>query len=236
MQHWLFDLGNTRFKCAPLQGESCGSVRLLAPPYHAATLPHGQCAWVASVADPKQTAVLLQQLQGHFSQVQRVSTQAQCLELKLASTEPEKFGVDRFLALLAAAQFQQAMLVVGVGTALTLDLIDSSGQHFGGRIAPSPATMRQVLHQRAAQLPEIGGNYGEFTDNTLDALASGCIGATVALIERSLEQAALRFNIQPELLLHGGGAHALLPLLADATYRPALVLEGLARWVSARQQ
>jgi len=235
MQHWLFDLGNTRFKCAPLQGKSCGWVQLLEPPYHAATLPHGQCAWVASVANPKQTAVLLEQLQGNFSQVRRVSTQEQCLELTLATTEPQTFGVDRFLALLAAAQFQQALLVVGVGTALTLDLIDSSGQHFGGRIAPSPATMRQALHQRAAQLPEIGGNYSEFADNTADALASGCIGATVALIERSLEQAALRFNIQAQLLLHGGGTDALLPLLPQAICRPSLVLEGLARWVSTRQ-
>jgi len=229
--HWLFDLGNSRFKCAPLENETCGPVRILQT-HHGAQLPRGQCAWVASVADATQTAVFLQQLQTHFSHVQRVYTQRQCLELKLASTQPEKFGVDRFLALLAATQTQQNSLVVGVGTALTLDLIHHNGQHVGGRIAPSPATMRQALHQRAAQLPENGGNYSEFTDNTPDALASGCIGAALALIERSLKQAANQLSTAPKLLLHGGGAQTLLPLLPpDTMHRPFLVLEGLARWV-----
>jgi len=34
----------------------------------------------------------------------------------------------------------------------------------------------------------------------------------------------------PSLLVHGGGAPALMPLLEDAHYQPALVLDGLARW------
>jgi len=233
-QHWLFDLGNSRFKCAPLQAETCGPVQIVKP-HNAAELPCGQCAWVASVADAKQTASLLQHLHSRFSRVQRVTIQAQCLELKLAgnAAENKSLGVDRFLALLAAAQTQQALLVVGVGTAVTLDLIDSKGQHNGGCIAPSPTTMRQALHQRAAQLPEYGGHYTEFADNTPDALASGCIGATLALIERRLERATHRVNSPPQLLLHGGGAEELLPLLStDTIYRPSLVLEGLARWVS----
>jgi len=234
--HWLFDLGNTRFKYAPLYGQTCGPVQILEPHTPDALFPHGQCAWVASVADAQQTAGLLQQLQRHFNHVQRVTTQAQCLELTLNSRQPDTFGVDRFLALLAAAQARKSMLVVGVGTALTVDLIDHHGQHLGGRIAPSPATMRHVLHQRAVQLPPTGGSYSEFTDNTLDALASGCIGASVALIERSLVQAQTLLDSPAPLLLHGGGAESLLALLPDAIYRPSLVLEGLARWVIHQQQ
>jgi len=229
-QHWLFDLGNSRFKCAPLHDNTCGPVHLLHT--NSTSLPRGQYAWVASVADPTQTTALLQQLQANFSHVQRVATQKRCLELTLASSEPEKYGVDRFLALLAAAQTQQSVLVVGVGTALTLDLIDNTGQHIGGRIAPSPTTMRQALYLRAKQLAQTGGHYTEFADNTADALASGCIGAAMALIERSLEQATYRLARQPQLLLHGGGAEAVLRLLPpDTIYRPFLVLEGLARWV-----
>jgi type III pantothenate kinase len=34
----------------------------------------------------------------------------------------------------------------------------------------------------------------------------------------------------PALLLHGGGAPALLPHLPRAIAAPGLVLEGLARW------
>ena len=32
------------------------------------------------------------------------------------------------------------------------------------------------------------------------------------------------------LLVHGGGAPALMPLLPGADYHPSLVLDGLARW------
>jgi type III pantothenate kinase len=52
----------------------------------------------------------------------------------------------------------------------------------------------------------------------------------VALIERSRAQAARLLGHLPALLVHGGGAPALMPLLEDAHYQPALVLDGLARW------
>jgi type III pantothenate kinase len=76
----------------------------------------------------------------------------------------------------------------------------------------------------------MGGSYREFANDTDDALASGCDGAAVALIERSLHEAALRLGSPVRLLLHGGGAQALLPLLPQAEHRPALVLDGLAIW------
>jgi len=92
--------------------------------------------------------------------------------------------------------------------------------------------MRQALHQRAAQLPASGGSYREFADDTDDALASGCDGAAVALIERSLRQGQELLGRAPALLLHGGGAPALQELLPQARAHPALALEGLALWAS----
>ena len=62
---------------------------------------------------------------------------------------------------------------------------------------------------------------------------SGCEGAAVALIERSVDQAAARVGTRPALLLHGGGALALRALLPEARMRPDLVLAGLARWYRA---
>ena len=70
----------------------------------------------------------------------------------------------------------------------------------------------------------------EFADDTGDALASGCDGAAVALIERSLASATALLGAPPRLLLHGGGAPALAPRLPAMELRPHLVLEGLACW------
>ncbi|HFK2920496.1 TPA: type III pantothenate kinase [Stenotrophomonas maltophilia] len=237
MSDWLFDLGNSRFKFAPLQGDRAGDVQAWAhgaegmagqPPH---SLPSGRTAFVASVAAPSLTSAMLDQLQRRFEHVHVVRTRAECAGVRIAYAKPEKFGVDRFLALLAAAKAQRPVLVVGVGTALTIDLLDADGQHHGGRISASPTTMREALHARAVQLPATGGDYSEFANDTADALASGCDGAAVALIERSVQQAhALLLGVSPSLLVHGGGAPALMPLLPGADYHPSLVLDGLARW------
>ncbi|WP_305805944.1 type III pantothenate kinase [Stenotrophomonas sp. YIM B06876] len=235
MSDWLFDLGNSRFKFAPLQAAGVGVVQAWAHGAEVTTaaarqaLPTGDTAWVASVAAPALTAEMLQLLRTRFAHVQVARTEAECAGVRIAYARPEKFGVDRFLALLAAASIAP-VLVAGVGTALTIDLLDASGLHRGGRISASPTTMREALHARAVQLPASGGDYAEFANDTEAALASGCDGAAVALIERSLQHAAALLGQRPTLIVHGGGATPLLPLLPDAVYRPSLVLEGLACW------
>lgn len=236
MSDWLFDLGNSRFKFAPLDGVAAGSVQAWAHGAEAMTataldaLPRGDTAWVASVASPALTATVMELLHARFARVEVARTLPACAGVTIAYARPEKFGVDRFLALLAAADAQRPVLVVGVGTALTIDLMDADGRHLGGRIGASPTVMREALHARAAQLPASGGDYAEFANDTADALASGCDGAAVALVERSLRHGADLLGTAPTLVMHGGGAVPLLPLLLEAEHRPALVLDGLARW------
>ncbi len=234
MSDWLFDLGNSRFKFAPLQGTLAGDVQAM--PHGAEAmdavaldaLPHGDTAYVASVASPALTDAVVAALRARFGALRLVATQAEFAGVRIAYAHPARFGVDRFLALLAAHAHGGDVLVAGVGTALTIDLLDAGGTHLGGRIAASPTTMREALHARASQLPADGGDYAEFASDTADALASGCDGAAIALIERSLRLAGERMRKIPALLLHGGGAPALLPQLPMARHRPSLVLDGLA--------
>lgn len=237
MAEWLFDLGNTRLKYA----QSLDDVRYLPhqPQDWLAALPdevQGETAWVASVASPALRLQLAKVLCQRFARLSFASSRATAGRLRIAYPHPEKLGVDRFLALLAASTQAEAMLIVGVGTALTVDLLAADGQHLGGKIAPSPSLMRESLYARAAQLPPTGGLDNGFADNTVDALAAGCQGAALALIETSHQQAAQRLGERPVLCLHGGGAQALLPGLPDALHRPHWVLQGLARWAGIGNQ
>jgi type III pantothenate kinase len=225
-QDWLFDFGNTRLKCAPLRADGTpGDVRALAPDAFDA-LPSGGVAYVASVAPEAARVQLLDALSQRFRRIAVARTTPRFDRLRIAYAHPHKLGVDRFLAMIGAQDAWPA-LIVGVGTALTLDLVDADGLHRGGRIAPSPTLMREALHARAAQLAPSGGAYVEFADDTEDALASGCEGAAHALIERSLAHATTLLGTRPRVLIHGGGADALG---TDGDMRAALVLEGLARW------
>jgi len=239
MSAWLFDLGNTRLKCAPLlAGGRIGEA--IALPHReedvaAAMAQHLPAridvAYLASVAQPTLRVAVLDALASRCGRISIARTQPRFDEVRIAYADPRKLGVDRFLALLGAhSRVRGPALVCGVGTALTIDLIDAGGQHLGGRIAPSPTLMREALHARAPQLPEVGGAYEDFARDTEDALASGCEGAGVALIEHSLAAATARLGEAPTLLLHGGGSDALARHLPNATEVATLVLEGLARW------
>ncbi len=245
LHRWVFDLGNTRLKCAPLDpAGTVGKVIALEPGEPglaalAARLPARiDVAYLASVADGAVRLALLQWLASRCRRIAIARTQRQWGDLRIAYADPARLGVDRFLAMVAARAHaartgaNAAVLVCGVGTALTLDLVDRQGLHLGGRIAPSPTLMRQALHDKVRQLPGRGGDYAEFAADTPDALASGCLGAAVGLIERSLAQAQARLDALPTLYLHGGGGLELLPALPPARWTPGLVLDGLAHWAA----
>ena len=241
MSTWLFDLGNTRLKCAPLRDDGrLGDVVAIA--HDGTRLPDGwdsalparfDAAALTSVAAPALRVALLDALTARCGRLSIARTASRCGDLRIAYADPSTLGADRFLAMLGARARhpRAATLAVGIGTALTIDLVDADGRHHGGRIAPSPALMREALHARAAQLPDTGGAFHAFADNTPDALRSGCDGAAAALVAQALRDAEARLGTVPRLLLHGGGVDALAAALpADGERTPSLVLEGLAVW------
>jgi len=239
MSTWLFDLGNSRLKCAALNADgSVGDVHALGHDESrfadalAAVLPQqAVSACLASVASPELTLAVMRVLAARFRRVSIARSSARLAGVQLAYPQPSRLGVDRFLALLAArARGPQPWLVASVGTALTIDLLDGQGLHRGGRIAPSPRLMREALHRAAAHLPAGGGDFQEFATTTENALVSGCEGAALGLIERSLQHAELLLGQAPTLLLHGGGADGLASLLPQAQHSASLVLDGLALW------
>lgn len=234
MSTWLFDLGNTRLKFAPLQADGTPGASVAIAHEDAGAwvqaLPRGEVACIASVASPARRVALVDGVRAAgFVRLHGVQTQARLGALRIAYARPAHLGVDRFLALLAASN-AGPVLLVGMGTALTCDLLDGNGLHLGGRIAPSPGLMRQALHARAAVLPEQGGTYTDFADDTVHALASGCEGAALALVEASLDAAQRLLGTRPALWLHGGGAPDLRGRLPAHAWVPDMVLRGLARW------
>ena len=146
--------------------------------------------------------------------------------------QPEKLGVDRWLAALAAYhEARGAVCVIDVGTALTVDVVTSDGTHLGGLIAPGPDLLRLSLTRGTAQLESEGLSLVEgFADNTRDAISLGCTDALGGLLQRvsaRLEQHQPREDFR--WYLTGGAGplvEALLPV--PAVHLPDLVLRGLA--------
>jgi type III pantothenate kinase len=146
--------------------------------------------------------------------------------------KPEKLGVDRWLAALAAYhEARAAVCVIDVGTALTVDVVTADGVHLGGLIAPGPDLLRSSLTRGTAQLESDGLSLVEgFADNTRDAISLGCTDAIGGLFQRVATRLE---HHQPREDFHwyltGGAAplvEALLPV--PAVHLPDLVLRGLA--------
>lgn len=143
--------------------------------------------------------------------------------------QPERLGVDRWLALLAGWElFGSRCVVVDAGSALTFDFLDEQARHLGGYIIPGRQMMLNSLlggtsGVRAGASQAEGLHYGENTDA---AVHNGCLAMTIALIEKMIRAEGLGMI---NLVLTGGDADSLLMHLpSSVVHIPDLVLDGLA--------
>ncbi|HET6807289.1 MAG TPA: type III pantothenate kinase [Frateuria sp.] len=241
----LLDLGNTRLKWAledqgrwHAQGAAAwdDDLALLASTWEA--LPPPAAAFGASVVDDAREQAVAAQVRTLFGrEVTWLRTPASACGVHNAYPAPGRLGVDRFLAMVAAhAAGAGDCLVVGVGTALTLDALTADGRHLGGLIAPGPRLMQRALLGATAQVrPGTDGVLVDAADNTADAVASGCWQAAAALVERFVARMTPRLGQTPAVRLDGGDAPGLVPLLGlPVAMVEHGVLHGLAVWAQAQ--
>lgn len=242
----LLDLGNTRLKWAMHDGHDMpvrGAVAWnenVADALSAAwlALPQATTVFGASVVDAKREQIVVRSVATAFMrEVTWLRTPASACGVRNVYAEPQRLGVDRFLAMVAARTDGIAPCVLGgVGTALTLDALAADGRHLGGLIAPGPQLMQQSLLGATAQVrPMHLGTIVEAANNTADAVTSGCWLAAAALVERFVARMSPALGGAPALRISGGDAEALLPLLATpAQLVHDGVLRGLAAWAAAQ--
>jgi len=258
------DAGNTRIKWqvgvkAQTQQQSWPQTAATLAAWVASLKPAGggviERFIIASVVPQDRQAQLAQALATQYPDVmvQWIVSRARCCGVQFAYADVTQFGVDRFCALAAARQRlpRQDLIVVNAGTAVTLDYLKADGRHDGGVIMPSLAAMTAGLNQLAPHLapfwqqkPEMAtggsGSGRRLATNTAGALQLGSrwmlASALAQIIEALSEHTEPQSKQQrpPQILVSGGGASELLPLLnPTAISAPDLVLEGIR--LAARQ-
>ena len=155
--------------------------------------------------------------------------------------QPRRMGVDRWVAMVGAwAEMQASCLIVDVGTAVTIDVLDDDGVHMGGQIIPGVATMAQSLSSATSDIPLVrasakrsANDLEMFGRNTTAAVREGSQNAVTGAIERALR--TLQANgYKPTIILTGGDASRILKSLDGAPlHRPHLVLQGLAHMLDS---
>jgi len=237
MINLLVDIGNTRLKWALLQDgglvtgralvnqqitrhELVETWNMLTPPEHLAI------ACVSSSPLLELVLAVAVELWPAIKIVQ-VSSQAHAFGVHNAYQQPEKLGVDRWLALVAVRNlYQKPACIVDCGTAITVDLIDADGKHQGGLISPGLTLMKKSLAVGTAALQFHETNYDFGPANFTEAATySGTLAAAVGLIEHVLTKQSNAMS----LILTGGDADIIARQLGvKPVVDPDLVLRGLA--------
>ncbi len=236
----LVDIGNSRVKWGVLNGQS---VRPVASLDHACSSWKTQAAslgitpsrWTVASVVPATTKLFVEWCKGRSEEC-RVISKPGDIPLSLDLDDPSTVGIDRLLAAIAAKRRATPAIVLSLGTAITVDLVDELGVFQGGAILPGTQLLAKSLNDYTAQLPLLPlHSYQSFEapgKSTASAMSAGIhaavLGACRVLIERYSQQC----RKPPVVFLSGGGIGDLtakeLAVPNEVQGPFPLVLEGLA--------
>jgi type III pantothenate kinase len=154
---------------------------------------------------------------------------------------PARLGADRWVAMIGAYHRvlrqgrPQPMVVVMVGTAVTVEAVDATGKFLGGLILPGHGIMLRALESGTAGLHVPTGEVTEFPTNTSDALTSGGTYAIAGAVERMVQHVRTHCNAEPKCIMTGGAGWKMAPSMT----RPFelvdnLIFDGLLQMAQLR--
>ncbi|MDN5512241.1 type III pantothenate kinase [Acinetobacter sp.] len=240
---WL-DIGNTRLKYWITENEQiiehAAELHLQSPAelllgliQHFKSLGLQQVG-VSSVQDKKNNDRIQKILKFLDVPVSFAKVHAEYAGLRCAYEDTSKFGIDRWLQMLAVVNNpEQKYCVISCGTALTIDLTDGM-QHLGGYILPNLYLQRDSLIQNTKGIKIPDATFDELSPgrNTIDAVHHGILLSLVSTIEKVLDK------YPSQLILTGGDAPLFAKYLTQ--YQPAiepdLLLKGLQNYIYSRTE
>ncbi|MHC4872603.1 MAG: type III pantothenate kinase [Planctomycetota bacterium] len=242
----LFDLGNTSLKCALWKDDSVTSLESfyldenLAEKLGAWCRNYaGQEVYISSVVPEKLSVVKEVLEQEKFTQVSIINT-AEFEVIDADVERKENVGIDRLLASAAAyKEAGKAVITVDLGSAVTVDYVDSCGVFQGGAIMPGALLWHKALEQNTSQLPLISAEekpQSSVGKNTISAIQAGTFfgiaGAVNSLVEKCLSEA----GGDTEIYVTGGGYETVKENLSfKHIFDKNLVFKGIAS-VSGRKK
>ena len=153
------------------------------------------------------------------------------LDIRLEN--PGQMGSDLVAADVAAlAEHKPPLIVIDMGTATTMTVLDPNGAHLGGCVCPGVKISLDALTGKTSLLPgiQLDSPRQALGRNTADAMRSGIMFGTAAMldgmIDRFMEETGWEFTI----VATGGMAKRIVPLCRHKIiYDRHLIIKGLAK-------
>ena len=185
--------------------------------------------WVSSVASRDVNDSVSQWFEENWRQrLNFIKPEPEFKGLKNAYKVSEDLGVDRWLAMVSARSFSSGdYCVIDAGTALTIDVVSSTGEHQGGLIMPGLSLMAVALSAGTANINQVIGKQKTLADNTVDAVASGIMTSWLGGIEKALSEVRQK-HPGCVVFVTGGDAEKVKSINIDnVVYNNDLVLLGV---------
>lgn len=152
--------------------------------------------------------------------------------LNIKVENPNQTGADLVVGCVAAMQlYQPPLIVVDMGTATTLVVVDGSGAFIGGCICPGVKISLDALTQRTALLPglQLDQPKRAIGRNTVECMRSGVMLGTACMIDGMILRLEEELGSKANVIATGGIAQFVIPLCrSEIHYEKNLILKGLA--------
>ena len=144
---------------------------------------------------------------------------------------PSQVGSDRIvIAVAALAKYKAPLILMDMGTATTIEVVEPENVYMGGVIFPGVMVSLDALTSRAAQLPGISLDKPRnvIGKNTVDCMRSGMMYGTAAMIDGVVERIEEELGHRCTLVATGGMAQFITPLCRrEIILEKDLLLNGL---------
>ena len=151
------------------------------------------------------------------------------LDIRLEN--PGQTGADLVVADVAALrEHKPPLIVIDMGTATTMSVLDKNGAHIGGCIIPGVRISMDALTDRTALLPglQLDQPKRAIGRNTIDAMRSGIMMGTACMLDGMVERMEQELGCKTTVIATGGIAKFIVPLCkTPIVYDKDLLIKGL---------
>ena len=151
--------------------------------------------------------------------------------LNIIMDNPKTVGSDMIVdAVAAIKEYPCPLIIIDMGTATTMSVVDHAGNYIGGVILPGLKVSLDSLSSKTAQLPFISLDIPQkvIGKNTIDCMRSGIMYGTAGTIDGILDRMEKELGEPPTVLATGGLSRFIVPLCRHKiVYDEALLLKGL---------
>ena len=152
--------------------------------------------------------------------------------LNILLENPGQTGADLVVADVAALrEHKPPLIVIDMGTATTMSVLDKNGAHIGGCIIPGVKISMDALTDKTALLPglQLDQPKKAIGRNTVDAMRSGIMLGAACMLDGMIERMEAELGYKTTVVITGGIAKFIAPLCkTPMIYDKDLIIKGLA--------